>query len=73
MHGREAVSLKWLVLYVWAMSHAVLRHGRTVVSLNSFGIVLVRTTSPAVLHAWTRGCEPEVVVVACLGHGPCGA
>ena len=75
MHGREAVSLRWLLLYVWAMGHAVLRHGRTAVSLNPFGIVLVRATSFAVLHAWTRGCEPEVVVVvvACLGHEPCGA
>ena len=34
MHGREAVSLRWLLLYVWAMGHAVLRHGRTAVILH---------------------------------------
>ena len=64
-------------MHVWALSHAVLRHGRTVVSLNSFGIWRRSATGLAVLHAWTRGFEPEVVVVvvviACLGSGPCGA
>ena len=48
-------------------------------SLKSFGIWRRSATGFAVLHAWTRGCEPEVVVVvvvvviACLGSEPCGA